>query len=278
MSMRMRQSTYYLKLATRADLVATGEALALVATVENAVGETFARALDGLEIGAEPVDLGAGRDSWLASRLTGPLHMRARVRLEGAPDGALHSLEINATSHPYTGAHVTVVDVRLSIESPGALSVLETCLDDAIKRLDLTWAGIHESDDNAVQNCESPVMLRLGYGVDPATVESDRPGREVSRGEFRYVADWRGYLGPAVLDRIAPFGTDPRPAWVVERGSGIEWRLTEHPRDVATPDGRAAQRELARALGFEAAARADRWTWGFFDKREPGRSVDHGDR
>lgn len=267
--MRMREHALFLRASTRADLLDDGSAMAWIQRVQDLTGARFDHVTDLVAVRGERVAL-VDPDEQLGALLPRAVHVRTRIRLEASESTTLRSFEIHAGAHPYSGAHVTQLDLRIA----------ESALDDAAfieqfvaffaqlaAGIDATWAYAHPADDTAIQNATSPALLRLGYGVelDEAALR-DMPGREVSRGEFRYAPDWLGWLGAPVLERLESFRSG-WPARGRQQGTAFTWRLARHPADVDSEEGRSAQRQLRSDLGFDAVAAADRWTQGFWQKR-----------
>lgn len=263
--MRLRENAVYIRLATTHDLHDDGSCATIVRDVEGALGHRFATWRDLAAVRAPAIDFDIVRAEEIDALSGGGLFRRLRFRLESQSGD---SLEWNAGTHPYSGVYVTQIDARLRYDS------LE---DDASARLDTLarrwiaitrplWAHVHDVDDNAIQNASSETMLRLGFGVDPATLGDDRPGREVSRGEFRYAVNWRTFVSAALIERIEAFADASLLGAHESVGDGVLFSLPGHPRDAGRDDVRAEQRRLLAGLGFEAVAERDRWTQGYWQR------------
>ena len=111
-----------------------------------------------------------------------------------------------------------------------------------------------------------PALLHAGFGVDAESLGEDRPGREVSRGEYRYCATWWSFTGAPVLERLGHPELAGLPGEVLRMDHGVRVLLTPDPLTL-DESLRSAQRQLADVLGFTEAARKDRWTLGFWQKK-----------
>lgn len=266
--MRLRERTVYLKLLVVGDLLDGGEYLRLVRRVEDEVGARFAtyRDLVAARAPALPLD-GSGAehlDGWVG----GGWNQRARFRLEG--EGVARTFELNATSHPYTGRFVTQIDVRVAnehFEDAARVASWVAFVRETVRRLAPVWAHSHETDDNAIQNCTSARLLELGYGVHVDAVDmAANPGREQSRAEMRYCANWLTWMGPELVERLAPYREgSPEPA-PEDIDGGWLFQLYPSPLQADTDAARNAQRLLRETAGYDRAAKRERWTWGFWQR------------
>lgn len=266
--MRLRERTVYLKLLVVGDLLDGGEYLRFVHRAENELGASFMSFRDLVATRAPAYPLDEGGAARLEAFAGGGWNQRARFRLEG--EGAARSLELNATSHPYTGRYVTQVDLRAAnehFEDPDAVERWVEMVRETIRELNPVWAHSHETDDNAIQNCHSARMLALGYGVSVDDVDvTTNPGREQSRAEMRYCANWLTWMGPELVERLAPYRDDPPEPPPEEIGGGWLFRLYATPLQAHTDEAREAQRQLRETAGFDRAAARERWTWGFWQR------------
>ncbi len=269
--MRLREPSFFIKLSSHADLLDTGTIFGLLQSIEELADLNWDSTLDLLERDARSrrwADVADVLSSeWLGQGTN--RRFRRRWMAATAVGGFLEWLEVNASSHPYSGVFVTQIELRLA---------RERFLDVAFPQRFVSWADrwcielapvdahAHETDDHAIQNCSLPALLGAGFGVDAESLGEDRPGREVSRGEYRYCATWWSFLGEPVLERLSQPNLEHLPGDVRRVQHGVRVQLTQSPLLFDEPL-RAAQRELAEALGFAEAARKDRWTLGFWQKK-----------
>lgn len=263
--MRLRENAVQIRLATPRDLHDAGQCAAIVAEVEELAGARFSTWRDLVSVRAPEMDFDTVRIEEIDALRGGGLYRRLRFRLAGEPGT---SLEWNAGTHPYSGVWLTQIDARIAYRQLGTEGAER--IDALVRRWVAEhaplWAYAHDADDNAIQNATSDAIVRLGFGVEPDSLGTDRPGREVNRGEFRYVVNWRTFLSAALLERIAEHA-DPAVLESAEKlGDGVLLRLAGHPLDAGRDDVRAEQRRLLAALGFDAVAERDRWTHGYWQR------------
>ena len=269
--MRLRESSFFIKLSSHMDVLDDGTIFALLQSIETLAGLRWDNSLDLLERDARvrPWDEVADTLSleWLGQGTN--RRFRRRWTASASAGGFAEWLEVNAASHPYSGVFVTQVELRLARErfvDPTFASRFVVWADTWCARLAPVDAHAHETDDHAIQNCSLPALLEAGFGVNVESLGEDRPGREVSRGEYRYCATWWSFTGARVLERLGYPDLANLPGEVLRLDEGVRVVLSPEPLRL-DESLRSAQRELAQVLGFAEAARKDRWTLGFWQKK-----------
>ena len=264
--MRLREHAIYLKLVSRRDGLNEG---------------LFVETLDDLS------SLGGGFDNYSdlsATRLperrivpdTAPpyadlvgvgFHPTARFAVTGP--GPVRRVEFNGGLHPYSGVYVVQVDARIdastAAENPRAVLRLARR---AVELWDPLTLHVHDVDDDAIQNIDNPRLLQLGYGVDgPVDLEA-RPGREASRGQFRFAVNWVTYLGAEALTLLDAVEREDWPVPTERVGHGRWFQLASHPNEIGAERFRADQTALRAALDFDRLIDADRRSFSYW-KRKP---------
>jgi hypothetical protein len=265
--MRLAEHTLFVRLLTREDVATTGVLAAWCDELDVWAAPRWVGVLDRVEVRGEERPVGGATRGAFDDVLGSACNLRYR-RVLRAEDGFVRSLDLHASSHPYSGAHVTWLDLRLHRDAiPAGHDPLEldTWFTRTVTGLSPLWAHMHDRDDDAIQNCDSPSLLRLGFGVEVDTIDlASNPGREWNRGEVRLAANWRTWYADEVVDRLRPFA---HPEWL-ERGSALAGgKLWSLPGSALAPTDRDAQRLLRDGLGLPEAAAKDRWTLGFWQRK-----------
>lgn len=269
--MRLREPSVFMKLSTHADVLDNGAIFQLLESISALTGLLWETSIDLLERDARVRSwsdvaemlsfewVGQGTNRRFRRRWTAP-----------AAEGKFGEwLEVHASSHPYSGVFVTQIELRLARERFGDhqfTSRFVAWADGWCSRLAPIDAHAHETDDHAIQNCALPALLSAGFGINADSLGEDRPGREVSRGECRYCATWWSFAGAQVLERLGQPDLTQLPGDVLHAGGGVRVLLGADPLNL-DESFRSGQRHLADALGFAEAARKDRWTLGFWQKK-----------
>ncbi|MFT6629463.1 MAG: hypothetical protein ACJA1R_002740, partial [Flavobacteriales bacterium] len=236
----------------------------LVRDVEAFTGAGFESFTDLVAPRARAVALAGARAELIDAHTGAGFHQSARWRLD-APNG--QRCEFGAGLHPYSGVYVTNVDVRIpNTLVEGRHDALAELLREWVRGTAPLSLHAHDADDNAIQNCESETMLRLGYGVEEALGPvAERPGREFNRGQFRYVANWVTFMGEEAVTLLEE-------AELCEWGESTEifeggrWaRLSDEPTAFDTI--RSGQRALVEQAGFDKLVARDRRVWGYWQRK-----------
>lgn len=266
--MRLREHTLHLRLATLDDVLDDGRYLRALEALESFAGASFQRMRDLVGVRLPFRDIEGATDALVAGYAGVGLHQRARFRLE-SDDARMPSIEVHANSHPYSGRHVTGLDLRVgyaTVADPDNVRGFVDLARDVVTSWRPLWAHAHDTDDLAIQNCESVDMLRLGFGVEATEADlEDRPGREWARGEFRYHASWISYYGAEACEKLAGHA-EPGALEAGEALADGRWfRLFDDP--LASDAHRDAQRAHRDAIGYERLAERERWTHGYWQRR-----------
>ncbi len=274
--MRLREHTLFVKFSTQKDIVADAALLSLLDDVCELTGVCPAWFEDLLEVRGR-------RRAWddeVRARvggewMSGGLMQRVRVRWSTEQGDTLPmTLEISAGSHPYAGGMVASIDWRVSEAwaSEHVEAVVELCRDWQ-RRWTPLYLHAHLTDDHSIQNCVDPGMLRLGFGVDATAVDERRPGREVSRGVYRYAACWLTGVGPGLWakceaawdDELDVRGAPPVEPQELDNGQRL-FRLAMRPDEMQATWGRDRQVRLREYLGYDRLAAEEKWTMGFWQR------------
>lgn len=263
--MRLAEHVIALRLLTRHDVAHEGSLAAWLDDLASRFDVAWREVTDELEVRGPARPAPAKASDVLPTIVQDARNVRFRVSLRG--EGGVPLVALHAGPHPYSGGHVTWVEARISHAT--ARRVGDDALDgwfaSTVTALRPLWAHLHDRDDDAVQNCDSPGMLRLGYGVEVDTVDlASNPGREWNRGDVRLAANWRTYYAAEVVDRLRGFGEAATFDMGHEHGEGRLWRL---PGGATEPVERGAQWALREGLGLARAAEKDRWTLGFWQRK-----------
>lgn len=300
----LKEDTVYLRLTTYHDLVHDATHLMVLELLDEWNRAPFTHYQD-LTMRGRPRPLDA---QLLVEKLHAPtgrgIHQELRFKLWRETGGPVRSLEFNAGGHPYTGAYHTHLDIRVEkdwfVRNP---EVAPRVFTRHFKRLaQMTHpfqAHAHDTDDNSIQNIGNPALLRRGFGLDvegPIDL-AENPGRELSRGEFRYVVNWLTLFGPTLLSQLGPeivesvpVGTlealdidaqaRRRPAQIVAERMGADpdtledgpprWLLLtlgDSPLGAEEAARRDAQRAARDHLGFRALAEKTRYMLGYWQRK-----------
>lgn len=296
--MSLREDTFYIRLSTWRDLLDDATLLEALERLHSLNGRPLERLQDlGIRgpVKALTPELLLEK---LHSRVGGGLHQLVRLRMESDQGTPLRSLEIHAGPHPYTGAYVTHLDLRLErgwLARNGASARKRTRrLFEELCSLTLPYQGhVHDTDDNAMQNIDSASLIKRGYDVEvPAGWSlATNPGREWSRGAFRYCVNWLTLLGPGLVDHLgyaqvvglsdvvevrelplAWQGHDVARATLASRfeeeAPEPRWLLLTLPGDPLDPASlRDAQAAVVERLGLRELAADERRSFGYWQRR-----------
>lgn len=272
--MRMRENQVFFRWMAGRDIVDDATLADLIDDLEALMGAPFAtwrvlgRPAQTLPWSAE------SRFELVDSRIgTGP-NQELRFRLEAKENAAgIVSFEFQATMHPYTGRFVTTSDVRVKADRFVESTAVEAWRDrfqNWVQTADSIWAQAHDVDDDAMQNIFDANLLKFGYGVEvPAGADlSENPGREVSRGEFRYVVNWLTWFGPEMSKamRVEERNLELVGLTVERLDSGVWLEIADTPLDLSDAM-RERQRWVRNQLEIPALADRTRRTFGFWQKK-----------
>lgn len=295
----------YLRLSTYHDLIYDGTHALILDMLDEWSGGAFEHFQD-LAVRGRPREVTAELLMEKVHGLVGEgIHQTSRWRMWREAGSPVRSFEFNAGAHPYTGVFHTTIDIRLERSwferNPEAAP--RVCLRRFKRLAALTHpfqGHVHDTDDNSTQNIDNPALLRRGFGLEvegPVALE-DNPGRELSRGEFRYVINWLTLIGPALLERFPPeallsapatevteLEIDPSsrrtPAEEVARRMGHDpealkegpqrWlmlRLGDSPLGFDNPERRAVQAAVREHLGLREQAHKERYMLGYWQRKK----------
>jgi len=299
----LKEDSIYLKLSTTHDLVYDATHVLLLDQLDDwntGAFETF----QDLAISSRPRPLTL---DLLMEKLHSPvgvnIHQPLRFKMWRGRGTPVRSLEFHAGAHPYTGIFHTQVDIRIERDwvarnPEAAPRILERRFKDLARLIHPFQGHVHDTDDNSIQNIGNPRLIKRGFDVDvqgPIALE-DNPGRELSRGEFRYCVNWLTLFGPEMLKnlgqervetapaaRVEELDIDPvarkRPAEVVaERMSGTcatelrdapqRWHLLSlGGSPLQTSKFRPIQRAVREHLGLKKLAKDQRYMLGYWQKK-----------
>jgi hypothetical protein len=297
----LRDDSIYLKLSTEHDLLHDATFLEMLEILQALNQGIFEQFQDLMIRGRPRAVTPALLLEELHRRVGAGLHQAARVRLSNGPEAIVRACELHAGAHPYAGRFVTQLDVRLSrgwfVRNPAHAPRIARRRLIELAALSHPFQGhAHDTDDNAMQNVDSAALLRRGFGVEPPEPfdPADNPGRERSRGAYRYVVNWLTLIGPGLLehlgeervqsapaDRVERLEMDPDarvlPAEEVARRLGEpapagprRWWLLQvgaSPLDADLPAVRATQRAVRDHLDLPALAASERWVHGYWQRK-----------
>ncbi len=239
----------------------------------------------------------------LHERVGQGIHQELRFKVWRSQGAPVRSLEFHAGAHPYTGVFHTRIDVRVERQwfernPQSAPRVFKRRFKDIAALIHPFQGHAHDTDDNSIQNIDSPALLRRGFGLEvegPIDLENN-PGREIARGQFTYVINWLTLFGPGLLGEhfeaqqvsatpgvaVERLSIDPearkRPAELVAERMGAaptddahsQWlmlSLGDSPLESAQPENRTAQLKAREHLGFAALADSQRYMLGYWQRK-----------
>ena len=294
----LREDTIYLRLSTHHDVVDDATFLEVLEILDEWNRHPFDTFTDiTLRGRPRPVTPELLLEA-LHSRVGGGLHQILRFRFHAA-EGPVASYELMAGGHPYTGVFHTAIDIRVRGDwvrrNPEMGPRLLRRRFVELARLTHPFQGhVHDSDDNSIQNAGDAGLLRRGFGVEvegPIDL-AQNPGRELSRGEFRYAVNWLTLFGPALLDRVCldavrsipdgqterldiDFGARSTPGQHVAERMGATfpettrewWLLQVGPTPTPFAAQRDAQGRIRDHLCLAELAESERWPLGYWQKK-----------
>ncbi len=299
----LREETIYLKYSTKHGLLHDATFLEVLDLIHTWQGGLMATWQDLLIRGKPRALTPLLLMEELDRRVGQGLHQQIRVKLMGAPGGVVRSVELHAGAHPYAGAFVTQLDIRLDrqwfVRNPErAPEVTRRRFVQIADLLHPFQAHAHDTDDNAIQNTDNLGLLKRGFDLDiegPIDL-ANNPGRELSRAQFRYVVNWLTLLGPDLLDRLGHDKALSAPATQVETldidpttrqslsqalrerlGAEPEtqetptWvllRVGDSPLDAAIAEVRQTQAAVRAHLEMAKLAEKERWGLGYWQRKK----------
>lgn len=266
--MRLRENEVYVKVTTARDVFDEGLLLGRIHESVRLFGGSLATWQELGARGQRPKSAEEGLAALEAMR-GGGLQRTERFRFDGEADGrGVRRIEVHAMAHPYTGEHLCNMEWRWAsadVNAGDGADRLAGFFLDAVKELRPLHAHAHDADDNAMQLVDNDNMLRLGWGVDASELGAgDRPGREISRGPWRLVANWLTWIGAEMREELGSEGDLPPHE---EVAGGLFFRLAVRPADACTEEFRALQRSIRSALGFDDYAERTARNLGFWARR-----------
>ncbi len=300
----LREHTIYLKFSTFHDLVYDATFLEILELLHTWNHGPFAH-YQNLEIRSKPRPVTPGLLLEKLHGLVGQgVHRKMRFKLWNDPKagGPVRSFELNAGAHPYTGMFQTLLDIRVErdwfVRNPEQAPRVCRKRFDTIAALTHPFqAHAHDTDDNAIQNIDNPGLLRRGFGLEvtePISLEHN-PGREISRGAWRYAINWLTLFGPELANHlgqhqieslpgeiIVPLPIDPHARKkpideVVERMGGelppldnYKWLLLQlgpTPLAADEPKFRQRQHQAREHLQLRELAARERWKLGYWQRK-----------
>ena len=263
--MRLREHAIYIKLVSRLDAINEGIFVETIRELES-LGERFSafRDLGGTRLPAKPIDPNSPPFEAFVGM---GFHPTVRFQLDGG--GPAKRVSFNAGLHPYSGVYVVQVDIRL--DDGFVAQNTESVLDFA-RRLIAAWnplsLHVHDVDDDAIQNIDNARLVKLGYGIDADVSLEARPGREASRGQFRFAVNWITYFGDETLALLEVAERDAWPTPSERMEHGRWFALADSSKMIGTPAFRDSQRALRKALDFDTLIDGDRRSFSYW-KRKP---------
>lgn len=268
----MREHQTFLKWTCGRDVLDDGTLITWIDALEDTMEQAFAK--------WQPLGRPGKPNEWniqarmdhLDSLVGGGINQEFRVRLTAAPnDAGIEYINIQATLHPYTGRYVTACELRLRSD----IFTAQAAVEQWSERLQ-QWAHegaalsaqMHEADDDAIQNVSNAGVLRLGYGIDVENVDvSKNPGRETSRGEYRYVVNWLSFYSEDMLKALGHPAIEVEGVVTWEKDAGLWVKLSDSPQNPTDPTVRERQRLVREQLGIEKLAKKQQRSFGFWQKK-----------
>lgn len=263
--MRLKENAIYLKLVSRQDAINEGLYLKAIAELEEFAGASFEtfQDLKGTRLPARTIGADLHYDVFEGIGF----HPTVRFVLSGP--SVVRSVEFNAGLHPYSGVYVVNVDVRFDSDAVATRGPELLRLAD---KWATTWRPltlhVHDVDDDSIQNIDNPRLLELGYGITASTELADRPGREASRGQFRFTVNWVSYFGDEALRLLGVIDREDWPVSSRSLGDGRWFQLAETAGEIGSPEFRGNQSALRTSLDFDALIDKDRKSFSYW-KRKP---------
>ncbi|MCB9506678.1 MAG: hypothetical protein H6700_04165 [Myxococcales bacterium] len=253
--MQLCEDTLSIRLTTLTDVLDAGHHVEVLRDIEALAAQPLTSFRDlsvprGRERGLHSVD-----DEPLHAHVGAGFHQTARFEVRA---GAELSVTINAGLHPYTGVYATLVDARVprAVAASKRDETVALC-QRWIDRLDPLLLNAQPSIDDAIQNTDSPRLIALAWGETAAEEAGDRPGREWTRGHFRFAATWLTYVSNDALSLldVEPGRLDAPGTHEVAMAGGQLFILGADP--FASAAQRPAQRALRDRLRLDALAARD---------------------
>jgi hypothetical protein len=208
---------------------------------------------------------------WIPTFPDDEAHPILHVGLKREGDEPAEQMSIFAGPHPYTGRYVVQYELLLDRERFEDDAFTERCVElfkDYASKWDPICGHMHDADDNSIQNTASASMLKLGFGVEVDEVNlAENPGREVSRGEFRFAVNWLSFFGEEMVARLERYMDDDPPEQVEKFASGWFIRLYDSPFNPAGDDHRERQREIRKSLAMKEATAENARAFGFWQRK-----------
>lgn len=269
--MRLRTDQVFMRFSWAGNVLAQGGHHQLIDDAQRALNVRFsqiknvARRTDFRELTAER------KAEWLPDFMADEAHPILNVSLRAEANEHPAQMTIFAGPHPYTGRYVVQYELlmpREAFESASAHDTWVRLFRSYAERWGAICGHMHDADDNSIQNTASAGMLKLGFGVEVDEVNlAENPGREVSRGEFRFAINWLNYFGPEMVARLTRFMDDEPPELVEELGDGWFIRLADGPLSADADEVRQVQRFLRGSLAIQAATEENARAFGFWQRK-----------
>lgn len=270
--MSMREHQVFLKWTCARDILDDGTLITWIDTLEDAMHQAFETWKPlGKPGKANPWTIEA-RLEHLDGLVGGGINQELRIRLTaGDNDAGVEYINIQAGLHPYTGRYVTACELRFRREVFADKPTLERwskTLQRWAKEGEALSAQLHDADDDAIQNVSNAGVLRLGYGIDVESVDvSKNPGRETSRGEYRYVVNWLSFYSQEMCNALGNPDVQVEGVQTWTENDGLWIQLSESPLNPDDDEVRARQRQVREQLGIEKLAKKQQRSFGFWQKK-----------
>lgn len=270
--MSMREHQVFLKWTCGRDVLDDGTLITWVDALEDAMEQPFAQWKSLARPGKPaPWDLHARLEE-LDALVGGGINQELRIRWIAAPNEAgVEYFNVQATLHPYTGRYVTACELRLKqsvFEDDAAIDRWSNILQEWAHQGEALSAQLHDADDDAIQNVSNAGVLRLGYGIDVDEVDvSKNPGRETSRGEYRYVVNWLSFYSEDMCNALGKPNVDVDGVRTWTRDGGLWVQLSDRPLPPDDPTVRARQQHVREQLNIEALAKKQQRSFGFWQRK-----------
>lgn len=270
--MSMREYQVFLKWTCSKDVVDNGTLVEWVDILEAKMGMAFAR-FKPLGSSGRVLDWNAQqRIDNLDGRIGAGLNQQVRIRLiaDDNPAGIVY-LNIQATLHPYTGRYVAAFELRIRsdvFEDPETVAYWASLMQRWAEEGGALSAQLHDADDDAIQNVSSAGLLKIGYGIEVDHVDvSKNPGRETSRGEYRYVVNWLSFYGHDMFEALGRPTIDVDGVRTWEQDGGLWVQLSDSPLHPDDKTVRERQRQVREQLAIEALAVRQQRSMGYWQRK-----------